>query len=128
MQHGILYFVEIRGKESELEQPTDDCISKDHYSEEQIIQSIIYDQATESKCSPEMRKELSKKFTTSDFAKHMPTFRRLQRKLQRIEKLYPELYYRNQNVIEMFANSEAAIHVHSNIVEYDSDDTDLVWI
>lgn len=90
----------------------------------------MYDQckSKESKTAIEVRQKLSKKFTTADFAKHMPTFWRLQRKLQKIENLYPELYYRDQNIIEMFANSETVPCADSTILRYDVDDSDFVWI
>lgn len=93
--------------------PVDDTISTNkleagHYSEEQIIKNIIHDQfeSSEPSSEDEIRRKLSRKFTSCDFAKHMPTFWRLKRKLENVKELYPELYYRDQNIFEMYANSE----------------------
>lgn len=92
--------------------------------------SIIYDQDKdlENKLSDEIKQTLSKKFTTTDFAKHMPTFWRLKRKLEKIEEMYPELYYRNQNIIEMFGNFEASYSRVDTTVHSEVEDVKLIWI
>lgn len=91
--------------------------TSNYYSKEDIL-CVVYDHSTKS--SEDTRKSLTKKFTTTDFAKNMPTFWRLKRKLQNVEKMYPELYYRDQNVFEMFANYRADAIIRS--------DVELMWI
>lgn len=95
-----------------------------YYSKEEIL-CVVYDKGRvlENKSSEDIKQTPSKKFLTTDFAKHMPTFWRLKRKLQNIEKTFPELYYRDQNIFEMFANSHA-----DTIVRSDVEDTGLLWI
>lgn len=94
--------------------------SSNYYSKDEIL-CVVYDDSTKS--SEDTINSHSKKFTSNDFAKNMPTFWRLKRKLQNIEKMYPELYYRDQNIFEMFANSRP-----DTIVRSDVEDVELMWI
>lgn len=103
-----------------------------YYSKEEILQNVVYDQAIENKetkPSDETKQKLLEKFTTSDFAKHMPTFWRLKRKLQKIEQVYPELYYRDQNIFELFCNAdEMDAYMDSSVVHSEVENDEFIWI
>lgn len=90
--------------------------------------NMVYDQLknSDSKAKDDMHKKQPLKLMRSNFAKHMPTFVRLQKKLQKIEKICPELYHSDKNVIEIFANYETTYRLDPTVTIDDAGDANFV--
>lgn len=95
----------------------------DDLSQEAVLKCIDYD-----KQDQEPTQSQHNSLTYSDLSGSMPTFWRLKRKLDNIRKFYPELYYGQQNIIELYGKSSNKSSENSESLEYDTDGSDFIWI
>lgn len=98
-------------------------------TKEVIIHSIYYDAEKELKAGDiALTMPKKKSLIVGDFSKSKSTFLRLKKKLDNIKRYYPELYFRDQNIIEIFANAEPDNFLKTSLIEYDEDTADFIWI
>lgn len=98
-------------------------------TKEVFIHSINYDAEKDIKAGGNaLTVPKRKSLIVGDFSKSKPTFFRLKRKLDNIKKYYPELYFRDESIIEIFANADPDNFLKSTLVEYDEDTSDFIWI
>lgn len=59
------------------------------------------------------------------FRKYRGTFTKLQRKFQNLEKYYPEIYYKDESVIDMWSSFELQRKLDLGKLEFDDDN--MLW-
>ncbi|XP_044269968.1 uncharacterized protein LOC123014767 [Tribolium madens] len=74
----------------------------------------------------------SSHFQESNFkeneARKLATFKRLKRKLETIRNFYPDIYYSNQSVIDLWARHNELYQMDLDVLEYDKDSPIWLWI
>lgn len=60
--------------------------------------------------------------------KDLPTFMRLSKKIQNIKTFYPNIYGMSDNIIEVWGRDEKALNMKKELLNYDKEDTQCIWI
>lgn len=55
-------------------------------------------------------------------------FKRLKRKLETIKNFYPNIYYSDQSVIDLWAKQNELYKMDLDVLEYDNDSPLWLWI
>ncbi|XP_049818637.1 uncharacterized protein LOC109601346 [Aethina tumida] len=104
-------------------------VQTDEASYSNILSAISDSPLNEKKSSERSVEQLEKlKHMKETLKKDLPTFMRLSKKIQNIKTFYPNIYGMSDNIIEVWGRDEKALNMKKELLNYDKEDTQCIWI